>query len=282
MAKGLELDNAVNGIHTGYERVVAGELFVLIVPGYLIVPFIVAPLACHLLPFLFASLIVRSRRNFATRQAERAMEHPHFDIVWRYAEFVNNFTVCTFLLFFVSPGGWKVFAVLIVSLCMIYTIDYISLLRYTTQTPFTSDSLSDVFAFMWSIPLAVVLASTLWWGFKVLKYSILVPVAAILVHFILYCALVWIIRSWCKSKLCSTGTCDSDSGYMEMIERLETRGIYHNYFNTNPIFCLRKRLIPDNNEPCGSVSNMVFPYHPGKVYLQAGARKSWRTKPAGV
>jgi len=275
MAKGIELDDALEGLHTGYERVLAGEMFVLIVPGYLFLPYIVAPIFERFLPHKLAQLIVRSRRNFATRQAERAIEAPHFDICWRYADFINHLTVCILMLSFVSPNGWKVFAVMICSYALIYVLDYYFLLRYSNWRDYSSDKLSDVFSVMLVLPLSALFGVVLWWAFQIFRYPFYLAIILLGGNFALYLSVLLYIhrrehREW-KPPV------DMEQTYEDTVKHLKnSEGIYYDYFNTNPVFCLRYRLLDELQGD--KMHGNVVPFHAGKIYLQQHAEPfpRWR------
>jgi len=264
IAKGIEMDEAFEGKHNGYERVLAAEIFVLIVPGYLFLPYFASPIFEHWLPFHMAKWIVRSRPSFATRQAELALEQPQFDICWRYADLINNFTICTLMLFFVSPGGWKVFLILILSIVTIYTIDYLKLLRFTNQNFYSTDNLSSTFTHMWALPLMCLLGVSLWWLHQIWPLPIYVPIIAAILHFTLYWTLLHFIQYRGESEKLGVS---EEIPYKATLENLKAHGIFYDYFNTNPIFCLRHRYFPEVREPTGR-NEKVFPFHPGKLYLQ--------------
>lgn len=275
MAKGIELDDAMEGVHSGYERVLAGEMFVLIVPGYLFLPYIIAPIFEYYLPYKLTHLIVRSRRNFATRQAERAVEQPHFDICWRYADFINNLTICILMLVFVSPNGWKVFFVMICSYTLIYAIDYFLLLRFSNRRYYSSDKLSDMFSIMLVLPLSALFGVVLWWAFQIFQYPSFLAFILLGGHFALYLSVLQYIhrreqREW-KPPV------DIEQTYEDTVKHLKnSEGIYYDYFNTNPVFCLRYRLLDELQGD--KMHGSVVPFHAGKIYLQQYAEPfpRWR------
>merc|ERR1719393_333499 len=86
IAKGTHLDEAFEGDEVGYDKVVVRELFALIVPGYLFVPYLLEPFVEYVLPYWVYRWLVRSDARFSPREAEKALEPPEMDIVWRYAD----------------------------------------------------------------------------------------------------------------------------------------------------------------------------------------------------
>merc|ERR1719161_2778337 len=103
----------------------------MIVPGYLILPYIFVPLMEHVAPYYIGVWMVRSRRGTLCK-SERCLMCPDFDICWRYSDLLNNFTVCIMMLFIVSAESYQVMVWLVVFVVLIYIIDKYKLLRQTT------------------------------------------------------------------------------------------------------------------------------------------------------
>jgi hypothetical protein len=62
IAKRQHVESAfLTNISSGYDTAIAHELYKLIVPGYLILPYFAIPTFEHLLPYWFAVWLVRSR-----------------------------------------------------------------------------------------------------------------------------------------------------------------------------------------------------------------------------
>jgi len=260
IAKGTEINDAFNGEDTGYDRVLAAELMVLIVPGYLVIPYVLTPFFEHVLPYLCVHSVVRTR-IVARRQAELGLEHPPFDICWRYSDICNNFTICTTMLCFVTPNAWKVMGFLVLFVVLIYVIDYIKMMRFTSQTYYTTHRLSDAFSCWFSIPLAALTAVATWWAMKC-DY---LPHMHALMMFIpaMFLAAYLMILSYLlkKGKALHIAKASYHETQLEMAEAGKT----FDYFNCNPIFCLRKKWL-GVDEPCGR--DRIVPYVSGKYYLQ--------------
>merc|ERR1719188_754680 len=100
--------------------------------------------------------LIRSRHNISLKQAERALAMPEFDICWRYADILNIIVMCLILLLFTTIDGYTVMIWFLIFLAFIAVTDYLRLLRLTTQTFYTSDSLSMAFAYWWALPTGFV------------------------------------------------------------------------------------------------------------------------------
>jgi hypothetical protein len=261
IAKGTEVDEAFEGKDTGYDRVLAAELMVLIVPGYLVLPYVVTPLFEHVLPYVSIKSISRTR-HVAKRNVELGLEPPPFDIVWRYSDICNNFTICTTMLLFVTPNAWKVMGFLTMFTFLIYGIDFLKFLRYTSTTYYTTHRLSVTFSMWFSIPMTCLCAVATWWGMKsghVPEGQHWVPLISG-VYLVIYLGILHLLLR--RAKIIK-GL--EDYTYREAVISMENEGRYADYFNCNPVFCLRQRWL-GVKEPCGT--DMLVPFAPGKQYLQ--------------
>jgi len=271
IAKGTEVDEAFEGKDTGYDRVLAAELMVLIVPGYLVLPYVATPLFEHVLPYVSIKAISRSR-HVAKRNAELGLEPPPFDIVWRYSDICNNFTICTTMLLFVTPNAWKVMGFLTMFAFLIYGIDYFKFLRFTSQTYYTTHRLAETFTMWFSVPLTCLCAVATWWGMKAghLPEGLhLIPMIPA-VYLVSYLGLLYLLNERARHV-----KGEADFTYTEACRAMEEEGRYGDYFNCNPIFCLRQRWLAVK-EPCGT--DVLVPFVPGKRYLQSVAKETSRSK----
>lgn len=265
IAKGAQMDEAFSGDAVGYDTVVAREMYVLIVPSYLFTPYIVQPLFETLLPYWLYRWLIRSNSLVSRRQAERCMEAPEFDIVWRYADILNNFTICTLLLFFVNPTCSQVMLWLLAFVIFMYVQDKYRLLRACTQTTYTTHRLSTAFAFWWVVPTAVIATVVAWWGKKAgipkawglptfvddhLLY--LVPV----VHAVVYLVVMLIVFHLMDFEIPR----DENEPY-----RKGLGSVVYDYWNTNMVHCLRSK----------GTTDVVIPCVRGKMYLQPNAVKKF-------
>merc|ERR1719240_1836746 len=122
IAQGTQLEDAFQGKSHGYDRVAARGLMTLIVPGYLILPYLVTPCFEHVMPYLMGTWFIRSKRT-SLRKAEECLQCPEFDICWRYSDILNNFTICLFMLHNASHMCYKVMIWLCIFLLLIASID---------------------------------------------------------------------------------------------------------------------------------------------------------------
>eukprot|EP00971_Amphidinium_carterae_P338404 6475710-Amphidinium_carterae.1 len=94
--KGMATSMAVYGtldvMH--YHRILAKELFMLIVPGYLITPYIICPIFEDWLPLWMERRRIRSTEAISPARAGVRYKYKEFDITWRFSDILTNFTIC--------------------------------------------------------------------------------------------------------------------------------------------------------------------------------------------
>lgn len=261
----LRITNSSGGTSHDFDRVLAPELFHMIVPGYLILPYLFVPIGEHVLPYFMGMWYVRSRKA-NLRASEQCLMCPDFDICWRYSDLLNNFTVCIMMLFIVSAESYQVMVWLVVFVVLIYIIDKYKLLRQTTQTFYTTRRLDQAALYWWCVPTGVLAAVATWWACSAellpengrSKYCYLAFGINIIVYFLLMKLAYTCVREPSPEVL----------RYSEMCEQLAAKGKMWSWFNTNPIFCLRSYYLglkePGTSAPC-------IPYVPGKQHLQPTA-----------
>lgn len=248
VAKGTMLDEAFEGDNVGYDRVVVHELFALIVPGYLFVPYLIQPVVECVLPYCLYRWLVRSDSRFMQREAEKALEPPEFDLVWRYADALNNFVICFLLLLFVTPHSCAVMLWLFAFVVFVYFMDKLRLFHHS-QTFYTTQIVSIAFQFWWVIPTSVLAGVVAWWGHKagVLVHDQSTPLKTIsffvMVHVFIYLSVVAVTLQLFVPKQSANDDDDTPRkqiiNYDEAIQNRRKNGKGWDYFTGNPGHCLR-------------------------------------------
>jgi len=170
---------------------------------------------------------------------------------------------------FVTPNAWKVFGFLIVFVVLIYVIDYFKFLRFTSITYYTTHRLNDAFAMWFAIPMTALSAVATWWAMKCgyLPHGIgmiaLIPSIFLVVYIMILNYLLTKQKSFDLT----------DATYHETVEEMAQQGKTFDYFNCNPIFCLRNKWLNVGDTKVVGRSRVV-PYVPGKYYLQRSNGKS--------
>jgi hypothetical protein len=238
VARGAKLDSAFQGTDTGYDTVVANELFRLLVPGYLIVPYIGCPIMQHVVPYYLAKILIRTHVRVKLRHASPALLCPDFDVCWRYADILNTTTVCTCLLFFTSARAWKVMVWLFLSILLMYCIDKFLLLRATSTRIYDTHRLSVAFGRWWCVPTGLLCSLIMYWGHKAhIVTSLVYCVAFPSVHVVVFLMAMLQVQFMCQTR----GR--TPLLYPEAVQQLRAHGKPWDFFNTNPVFCLRTRCL---------------------------------------
>jgi len=270
IAKGAALDSAFLGESTGYDTAMANELYNLMVPGYMILPYFAVPIFEQLLPYWLSVWLIRSRLTIYLREGSDALQCPNFDICWRYADCLNNTAISLILLFFISPNTWRVMMWLLFFVLIIYFIDRYLLLRCTTATYYASNRLDCAFRYWWCFPTAILAFAVAFWGHRAYGYP-LVPTGLCCV-----CGHVCIYGS--MQILMNRFQSDPQMNRLDFPAAHQKRRTVNNkkcdYFNTNPIFCLRTRYLgPETSgwstirDDLGSENDECVPFSPGKAWL---------------
>jgi len=240
-AHGMVLEDAFHGRDAGYEPVVANEIFGLTVPGYLVLPYLGMPIGEHVLPYFLAKFLIRSHSKVTLRSATKALRSADFDICWRYSDILNNTTICVVLLYFTSNRAWMVMSVLFLFMAIIYVIDKYLLLFVATPTVYDTHRLSGAFTLWWCLPTTMLAGLISFWGWRSgaihsLGICFVIPT----VHVFFYITAMLVL----EGKLVESAAQEKEPLlYPDMIRRLQRSGKPWDYFNTNPVFCLRTRCL---------------------------------------
>lgn len=238
VAKGVMLEDIFNGSSSGYDTTAAKELFGLIFPGYLLLPYIGGPIVEHCVPFFLAYVLVRAHGTVTLRSAVRAVKCPDFDICWRYADVLNNTTICTVMLFFASGHGWKIMMMLLFFIVMIFYIDKKLLMRFSSQTVYDTQHLSNMFARLWCVPTALLAGVAAFWAYKVqLLPSVFFCFLPPALHLLVYLTGMAIVEHRFGHQTCRL------RWYPTVVRQLRAAGRRWDFFNTNPVYCLRSRRL---------------------------------------
>lgn len=243
--KGATLNAAFEGGRVGYQEEFVKEMFTLIWPSYLLLPYVIAPFFTHILMYWLGVWIVRSR-DCEAGAAKKALEAPPVDVVGRYYDYCNNFSISIFLLLFTAEESYQIMLFLALSMVMLFCIDRTMLLRFATIEYYTNPALARWFSRVFGIPIGFLAATTAWWGWK----------AGYLPHLNTpwggeYCipALTFIVHLACYWSLLEMGrptTEEIPETYEEMSRRMRFAGKHFNYWNTNLALCLRVKYLKEH------------------------------------
>lgn len=247
--RGLSLDLALHGTLdlSHYDRILAHELYTLLVPGYLITPYLFAPVLEDILPAFVKKRLIRSSRGTSKFAAEKKYERPKFDLAWHYSDLLTNVTVCLPLLMFGTHHMYAVVLCLLLCYCLTYAIDHFRLLRATTRTWQCSSKLDVAFSYWWSIPTGSIGAIALHWAIEARwiqphrSLEKFMLVLYLLFHCICYC---YAMR-WLRCHALRKEDLDDGMSYDEMCKGHWRDFRFYDFVNTNPVQVLRSWLLPE-------------------------------------
>mmetsp|Transcript_46581 Transcript_46581/g.101610 ORF Transcript_46581/g.101610 Transcript_46581/m.101610 type:complete len:1030 (-) Transcript_46581:43-3132(-) len=269
--RSIAMDMAVYGtldeIH--YHHILARELYALLAPGYLITPYLIAPLFEDILPYYMNRRLLRSKTGISALMAQRQLRCPEFDIVWRYSDFLTGFTVCISLLMFSTHHMYAIMLWLIIAHILVFAIDQYRLTRSTSRSFHVTEELSAAFAYFWCLPTGFLGSIGVHWAVEahwlqdrglVIVYMLCFGIA----HCVLYCSLLRRLRS---GSVAASEESEVAS-YEETRWALHREGQAQTYFNTNPVHILRAWFPPEGESPLGKEEKAPVPYVQGLEYIQ--------------
>lgn len=242
-AQGASLDDAFDSPidkHLGYGRVLARELMSLIMPGYLLIPYLLEPLMRIVLPFWIGKLVARSDRRVTKQVAVAWLRPPPVELSWRYADVCNNLCVCWVLLFLASPRAGEAMLFYLVFLVLVGCIDKYCVLR-ENRSCHTSQLLHKRFCMLWGCPLTFLAASVGYWVHQssLEQYTGWHVICCFVVgHVVMYYSLISLILREHEEELVED--------YQHVLRRHEAVGRTSTYFNTNPFCILRHDALAES------------------------------------
>lgn len=247
-------------------------------PCTLLLPFLLEPVVLNIGPYFLAKWLVRSRKRCTKQEAEECLAPPPFDLN-RYGDnLINIMMVC---LFFLLTGVtlWWIFAMLTISLWVVFCWDCYRFKRGTMRTHFATQDIDVLANYITAIPCAILASGFVFkarggqgmvrsWdpdSFLSDHPEIWIEVSlAFFGHLLLHNLILALIVPKCIPSSSGEAGEDADSGpegprdlitYQVVAERFCC-----NWFNANPVHCIRSRYLYQH-EPAH-----VF-YQPGREYL---------------
>mmetsp|Transcript_36149 Transcript_36149/g.84718 ORF Transcript_36149/g.84718 Transcript_36149/m.84718 type:complete len:1096 (-) Transcript_36149:116-3403(-) len=284
MAKSMAVYGTLDVMH--YHRILAKELFMLIVPGYILTPYVICPVFEDWLPAWMERRRIRSTEGLSRAAAQVRYKYKDFDVTWRYSDILTNFTICIASIMFSTHHMYLMMLFVVLYLVLVLVLDQYRLVRQTSKTFIVTESLNEVFSYWWSIPTGFLGSITVhWWhetdsvreslGGDAARFSGYIGmVAFMVVHVVLYCGLLRLLVNWMPTPPKHTVM------YKDMCEVRLSEMDGATYFNTNPVHVLKTWLFPEAF-PVGERNCM--PYVQGKEHLQtAGADDAAALKTAAL
>jgi len=242
------------------QRVLAENTYRYAFPSTYLIPFLLEPMITIAVPYKIGQIIVRTHPEMQGKQAEEFLAAPAMEM-GRYADLILNLILGVMIFWF--PGGWthQLFFGLAVSHIYIYLFDHMRVLRTIPTCTFASMDV-DWWSQVALIPLCgMVLACCIFkanrQGYGILLEGndiVKVCGVAFFGHALLHLALlVYVVPLFGKKP-------EPNPELDNLTYKDVAQSRAASWFSTNPIHCLRSRLIYKHTPAC------VY-LHPGKEHI---------------
>lgn len=255
------------------QKAIYEQYIAYIFPSCLLLPYILEPIGSGFL-FLLMQWIVRSRREVSEKEAEAKLACPPFDLA-RYGDILINVMLCVGTMAFTYRDLWKIFFCLTISLMWIYFWDSVRFLRFSSRGSFVSGDLDETACWLSAAPCAILAGCLVFrayaqksgdgYGFmesifkevghhaggitNMLITRDTIPVVmfcAMAFHmFVHYQVLKRYLPEWTKVHV----EHDLEVPYEEKAQEIAC-----NWFNANPMYCLRSKYFYKHSTPCMNFS----------------------------
>ncbi|CAD7939134.1 unnamed protein product [Amoebophrya sp. A120] len=164
MSQAQQMNETAEGKGRVITVALAQQFYEMIMPGYLIIPYLAESAFDTLMPRYVGAIIVGARPDMSHWLAEKALEGPEMNPVWRYVDMANFFTATMVMLGMASIYNYYIFLAIAFAIALIYCIDYLRILRGQTCCNAETSLVTLNFWFYWSFPTAVIgFMAAIWW-----------------------------------------------------------------------------------------------------------------------
>jgi len=237
-------------------RLIMTQIFALLVPGYVFIPYFFEPMATLLLPYWLGIWRIKQDTRISSEHAERLLVAGDIDIVNPpYCDMICC-TTTFFLTFFVPTNiHWKMFLALIFFAVFLYSQNRIRILRWQTTAYFGTQELHRLESYLFALPLGTLAAA---FGSQLAPSK---PGASMVLgfcFFVMHGGLHTLFVRYFVPAIKSEKKQGKEESYSQAVERRVARATYR---NTNPIEVLKSRR---------SVGQAASDRHQGLVYYKVG------------
>jgi len=233
------------------------DIYNVLIPGYILVPYIGEPIATVLLTFWVGRWRVGVDRRINRSYAERIMVSAEVDIINPpYCDLI-----CTSAAFFVtfhapSSDHWSLFLCLVAWSVFLYAQNRYRILRWQSYTYFSTNLLDHCETYLWALPLGFLASS---WGFQMFYdhgdgirgiLAFLFFVGHVFFHWVSLAVYNYLFGMQLKKV--------TSESFSMAVRRHPAAATYR---NTNPVEVLKSRMGPSRDA-------LTF-YKVGKDYLQS-------------
>jgi len=256
-------------LNFGFEHI-ATDMFALLVPSYIVVPYVAEPVLSVFLPYWLGIWRIKRDKRINEEYAEDLMIAGEVDPVTSpYCDSIV--TTSVFLFVFLFPNeklAWQFALALLFFPCLLYIINRIRILRWQSATYLSTNYNNKLEMYMWSLPLGILAAAV---GIhlvdsqsidesqgQIIGWFMLAGLLFFIAHVILHCLFVrFVIPRVATLEL-------SDESYEDAKAK---RHAPATYLNTNPVEVLMSEQPGYQNGP------PLILWSVGKDYLQPGGKR---------
>lgn len=295
LAQGYSMDQAIHNTNNdgssamstraisespGMQKAVYDQYWAYIFPSCLLIPFLLEPIAAEFI-YKLKVKIVGSHPEVTAQEAELQLQCPPFDLA-RYGDILVNLMLCVGVMAFTYRDLHMLFGCLFISLGWLYVLDSFRFLRITTKGSFVSSKLDVTAQWLCSVPcgiLAGCLAFRLCGGSssdaqhvldlmkdlpKELREGVDLTATTfqrdqiVVMIFLAFFAHIFVHGFILKRLVPRWSEVESDHQEIRYVEEAKRNPC--NWFNANPVYCLRSKYIYQHSPPCNL-------FAPGKEFL---------------
>lgn len=216
-------------------------------PSCFLIPFVGEAVFTVLLPYYVGKQIVGKRTKMTRNKAEACLAPIPMDLS-RYGDILVNLTLAT--LCFFTASGWilRTLMGLLLGNLFIYVFDQFRVLRHIENFFLGSGQIDSLAQVLLIIPCGILATAVTWQLHSIGKPAFLQEVSlwtacfyTCTLHSCLHGLALMVGRAYC----CSMEHTCTDKSYRECAAEIAP-----NYFNTNPVHCLRSKYIHRQDPPC--------------------------------
>jgi len=231
------------------QKVLGKRLFDYCFPATFTIPFLVEPMGTILAPFTIQKLLLRTHPEVRGRNAEKSVAAFAPMDLGRYGDILLNIWLVTMILFFPSGSILPILLTYVVSHLYIYCYDQYRILRCVPSFDYGSNDVDKYTQLMMIFPCSTLAACLVFkancisegfcfQGYSVLYVVVGAAVAHALLHLLCLKVIVPVIGSLHQHKI-------DKQTYAEVASKDAC-----NWFNANPIHCLRSTFIHKDSPSC--------------------------------
>lgn len=246
------------------ENELAKNIFYMMFPGVFFVGYIMCILMAGVVPYIWNTILMKmiyvwrclpecglwilkvflpwapeSLDEYPRRNAEKGFEPMEIGLAWEYSSFIVNPTVCFFMLIFISPYVWRIFACMLGWAVFYYVWCRYMHLRFCKACYYSTPYLDGLMSLAWGCPLAVLGAAWCLWGLRtgyvahgepdwIKWFYVLSSFAMSLTAWI--CCVLYFANPFSRE--------DAEEKNHPDVETLEGQVVF-SWYNCNPIFVLK-------------------------------------------